>query len=328
MILKKIDNKDAQIETLQKLLQKSTSEKQQEAIQLEYLKLKNGYESEKENAYLIDFYLKDSKNTLVLHDLRLSHNGMTAQIDHLLINKLEIVLLESKFFSGLLEIKNDGSLEVSYEKKVVAYPNPIEQSKRHLQVLKDMLKDGGFLTNKLHQQISFRNQVIINPKTKVKNENLPKSFLKADSFISHWKEEKEKISLFQAIKLLVGMKSEDTINEIAKFLISQHVPYNFNYEQKYKITKEEVFQKEEKSIEIDKDTLPLCIKLKEYRKTTAASKNIKPYIVFINKTLDELLEKLPTTKEELLSINGFEARKIQDYGDDILRIIIEFKNKN
>ena len=135
MILKQTDNKTSQLKILEKLLEESTSDSQKELIKKDYYKLKNGYEAEKENSYLIDFYLKDSKNTIVLHDLRLDHDGLTAQIDHLLINRLEILILESKSFKGYLEIKKDNSLEVSYNGKITSYPNPLEQAKRHAEVV-------------------------------------------------------------------------------------------------------------------------------------------------------------------------------------------------
>ncbi len=47
-----------------------------------------GQRGEKESAYLIDFDFGKSPNWAVLHDLQLEHGGRTAQIDHVLINRL------------------------------------------------------------------------------------------------------------------------------------------------------------------------------------------------------------------------------------------------
>jgi len=48
--------------------------------------LKAGRRGEHDTAYEIDFHLGESKNTMVLHDLRFElDDGRVAQIDHLLI---------------------------------------------------------------------------------------------------------------------------------------------------------------------------------------------------------------------------------------------------
>lgn len=49
--------------------------------------------------------------------------------------------------------------------------------------------------------------------------------------------------------------------------------------------------------------------------------NFKPFMVFSDKTLEELIEKLPKTKLELKEISGFGNVKIEKYGEDILKII-------
>jgi ATP-dependent DNA helicase RecQ len=43
--------------------------------------------------------------------------------------------------------------------------------------------------------------------------------------------------------------------------------------------------------------------------------NIPPYIVFSDKTLNEISQKLPTTKEEFLAINGVGEMKLKKYGE-------------
>ena len=185
MILKQTDNKTSQLKILEKLLEESTSDSQKELIKKDYYKLKNGYEAEKENAYLIDFYLKDTKNTIVLHDLRLEYSGLTAQIDHILINRLEILILESKSFKGYLEIKKDNSLEVSYNRKITSYPNPLEQAKRHAEVVKKVLAANNIISDGFFSSgYKINSQVVINPNTTVRNKTLPEHFSKADIFVT------------------------------------------------------------------------------------------------------------------------------------------------
>jgi superfamily II DNA helicase RecQ len=324
MILKEIDDKTKEIKTLEKLIKESSSEKQKILIKKDLTTLKNGFEAEKDNSYLINFYLKDAKNTIVLHDIRLEHNNLTAQIDHILINKVEIVVVESKSFSGILDIKPDGSFEVDYNGKIRTFNNPIEQNKRHAELLKQFLNDHNLLKNKIGQEISIKNQVILNPKTTIKNTILPNGIIRADQFISDWRNKLNDVSIFQITKALLSMKSQEIITDIANILIQNHKPINFNYEKKYKISKnteikEEIQISQESSKE--KNIESIKQELKEFRLKKAKEKNFKPYMIFSDKTLEELLSNLPKDKKELKQINGFGDVKIEEFGEEIIKII-------
>ena len=323
MILKQTDNKTSQLKILEKLLEESTSDSQKELIKKDYYKLKNGYEAEKENAYLIDFYLKDTKNTIVLHDLRLEHSGLTAQIDHILINRLEILILESKSFKGYLEIKKDNSLEVSYNGKITSYPNPLEQAKRHAEVVKKVLAANNIISDGFFSSgYKINSQVVINPNTTVRNKTLPEHFSKADIFVTEWRKRTDSIGLIKAVKLLlVGMKSKDEISNIGNFLLSMHKPIEFDYQKKYKIAKKEEITKLEKAQDDKIEKPDIETQLKKYRYEVSLSKKIKPYMVFSDKTLSELLAKSPTNLKELEDINGFGPVKVQEYGAAILEIL-------
>lgn len=98
MILKEIDKqKEEDIKLLKEKLNLSKNEKQKYLIKQELSKLETGLQGNQETAYFIDFNLKDSENYTILHDLRLEIDGLTAQIDHLLINKaLGVILVETK----------------------------------------------------------------------------------------------------------------------------------------------------------------------------------------------------------------------------------------
>lgn len=172
MILKKLGNEtEKQINVLRDLLNNSNSTAQKKLIKSDLKRLENGYKSEKDNAYYLDFAFKDSTHSIILHDIRLEHNGRTAQIDHIFIGRTGITVLESKSFTGELTIKDDSSLVVKYEKTINTYPNPIEQNNRHIQVLKELIDDKFNLqeNTKFLGGIDITSKVIINPKTTVVN---------------------------------------------------------------------------------------------------------------------------------------------------------------
>ena len=63
-------------------------------------------------------------------------------------------------------------------------------------------------------------------------------------------------------------------------------------------------------------------KLKLWRRDKANRENIKPYIIFSDSTLIDITNKLPKSKDELLEIRGVGEKKIQKYGDELLKLLI------
>ena len=89
---------------------------------------------------------------------------------------------------------------------------------------------------------------------------------------------------------------------------------------------EEFDEKEQEQQKIS-DTQKLAVynKLKQYRYNKANELNYKPYFIFTNEELDNIVANMPKTKEELLQINGFGEKKVELYGKDILNIIVNIK---
>ncbi len=61
--------------------------------------------------------------------------------------------------------------------------------------------------------------------------------------------------------------------------------------------------------------------LKEWRKGISTKSGMPAYIIFHDKTLIEIAQKMPRTIQELEEINGLGPVKIMRYGEDILRIV-------
>lgn len=64
-------------------------------------------------------------------------------------------------------------------------------------------------------------------------------------------------------------------------------------------------------------------RLRNYRYIKAQELKYEPYFIFSNAVLDEIILKLPKTKEELILIKGFGQKKVELYGKDIIDIIIK-----
>ena len=225
------------IKTLKDLLKKSKSDSQKKLIQSDLKKVENGYIAEKENSYHLDFHLGESKNHILLHNIRLEHNDRIAQIDHILINRMGITLLESKSFKGILDIKEDGALSIDYGKYTKTLPNPIEQNNRHAIVLESLINDlfDLPLNVKTLGGLKFYTKVLINPKTSIKNKKLPDGFERADRYATSRLEEIDKMNPLTILKIAATMLSIDTAKELANFLIENNKPLVFDYTKKYHI---------------------------------------------------------------------------------------------
>lgn len=244
MLYKEIDSKQDEINELRNLLIKSNNTYQKELIQKDLSRVENGYKSEKNSAYYFNFYLKESSNNIILHDIRIEHNGRVAQLDHIIVNRLGIILLENKSFRGKLTINADGSLSVDYGKNIRTFPNPIEQNNRHKEVVKELIGDKMDLpfNMKLFGGIPITSKVIIDPNTSVTNTTLPEEFERADSFISNRVKEMDNISTIDVFKSIAKTITMERVKEISNFLIKNHKPIKFNYLRKYPI-KQKVSEK-------------------------------------------------------------------------------------
>jgi ATP-dependent DNA helicase RecQ len=65
--------------------------------------------------------------------------------------------------------------------------------------------------------------------------------------------------------------------------------------------------------------------LKEWRKKRAKTENVPPYVIFNDKTIDELAEKRPVFSTELIQISGIGDHKAKKYGKEVMKIMLTFK---
>ena len=68
-------------------------------------------------------------------------------------------------------------------------------------------------------------------------------------------------------------------------------------------------------------------KLRHLRMTIALEKNVKAFLICNDKTLTEICEKLPQTKEEFLRINGIGETKYSEFGERFIECIKKYINK-
>lgn len=269
MILKQKDTRTEDIQELNRLLSLNISSKQRFLIERELKCLMSGNSGESSSAYYLDFRFKDTANWAVIHDLRIEHCGMVAQIDHLLINRfLEIHVLESKNYFYGIRIKDNGEFESYNGKGYQGIESPIEQNKRHIELLQKTINDKNLAPTRLGMSIpiSFTNYVLVAPSARI-DRPVKQSFdtsmvIKADAYASHLENAADKRSVVSVLTTATKLVGADTLEEFAQKIIRLHRPGKFNYVGKFGI--------DENAVQPVQDNIaqPPTSQTKEDKKTT------------------------------------------------------------
>ena len=233
MIIKKADDKTKRLALLAELKKSAALDAQQkEWLDEELSRVRRGIEGERDAAFYIDSYLKDSKNNAVIHDLRLEVDGEVAQIDHLIVNRLmHFVLIETKCFNGNVSINEFGEFSVTYANgRTYGIPSPIEQSKRHQRVLSKLVEQLG-ITGRLGVKPSFHHLVLLHPKAVIQRPNKKdldtSNVIKADA-LPAWHDQwaDKTLGVADTLTGLLSIRSTDTIKEWAQQFTQKHRPSN------------------------------------------------------------------------------------------------------
>jgi hypothetical protein len=144
MLIKAATDKQPQVDALEALLQRPDVDAQTRSrIDQEIRMIRAGVSGERDAAYEIEFHLGNNLNQMTIHDLRIECDGRVAQIDHLIINRLlDIWVCESKHFAEGVEINELGEWVAFYGSRPRGIPSPVEQNRRHTEVLTDVFAKG------------------------------------------------------------------------------------------------------------------------------------------------------------------------------------------
>ncbi|MDO8374109.1 MAG: nuclease-related domain-containing protein [Polaromonas sp.] len=229
MLIKSADDKSRRLALLQDL-QKSPllDARQKEWLRVELRNLTAGIKGEREAAFHLDGHYKDGQNNVLLHDLRFQIDGEVAQIDHLVINRTGyMVLIETKNYSGDLEVNAHGEFTVRYGKERYGIPSPYEQSRRHARILGKLLERLEICT-RTDKLPEFHNVVLMHPQAIIQRPDakaFDTSFLiKADQFRAWHEKLVDSISTGGVFKAMLNIRSPDTIKEWGEKLMRQHRP--------------------------------------------------------------------------------------------------------
>lgn len=328
VFLKASNQAEEYIKKLKLLLEKS-DDKLKEEIEKQITIAEFGLLGEKNVA----FELKNSGiDMYILQDLCLEYNELTAQIDYLIVTRKRVYVIESKNLIGDIEINNGGDFIRTYQLKgrkiKEGIYSPITQNMRHLQIIKEVRKavKGNFITKKWFENYFDENYksivVLANPKTvlnaKFAKKEVKEQIVRADQLVQRIKEMDKQVKEEMAEKEMI---------EVANFFLAQNQESRKDYAEKYA----EISKKVQASI-VDNAVVEnittenatreqIVAELKAFRLERSRQEKIKPYYIFNDAQMEELIDKNPKSKEELCQVSGFGKVKADKYGEVILSII-------
>lgn len=238
MIIKPADDKQQQRAVLQDLLNHPSADAAAKIrIEQELRNIQAGIRGEEEAAYEMKVHYGDSANWMIIHDLRIEHGGLVAQIDHLVMNRcLEMWVCESKHFSEGVAVNEHGEFAAFYRSKPYGVPSPIEQNNRHILILKRLFDSGAV---KLPTRLGFKikpdlkSLVLVSkgarisrPKAKVDGLD---SIIKNDMLFKTIDKSLDSSNPFGIAKIVGG----DTLEVLARELAKLHKPIEFNWHAKF-----------------------------------------------------------------------------------------------
>ncbi|WP_377887548.1 HRDC domain-containing protein [Alkalihalobacillus sp. R86527] len=261
---------------------------------------------------------------LILHDVHLEFENYKAQIDFIVITHKFILVLEVKKLFGNIRITDKGEFQrvITKNNRVVnkeGMYSPVNQAERHVNILEKLLKSKGIITKcPIRGAVTFANPKTIIDMSPDVPADIQSRVIRHDQIKSFIKDELDSKS---PVFML-----DHSLHEIAQVILQNNKEQQFNVSD-YTLKKLRHTKKTSHHINptIHTNTEHTNEKLKaslvEFRLQRSKELNMKPYHIFTNKIVDELLEKKPNTLNQLLEIDGIGPKKVEDFGDDILTII-------
>ena len=117
--------------------------------------------------------------------------------------------------------------------------------------------------------------------------------------------------------LQVGEKAEKLLDGTDKLLLR---------EKKTKVEKKSTKRKGRGRSQMAKSD-SIFERLRKVRLDLAREEKVPPYLIFSDRTLVEMCQKMPETEEEMLDISGVGTHKMQKYGDAFLSVIRSFREE-
>lgn len=339
VFLKESSNAEEQIAKL-KTLEYSLNSEGQSILKQDIKCLEYGIAGEKN----IAFELKNSHMPMyILHDIYLEDGNFSAQIDYLVFTRKLCFIIECKNLYGDVEINNVGDFirttEFGGKKKKEGIYSPITQNQRHLELLKKARMENKsnfmtkFIAGALFENFHVPLVVLANPKTvlnaKFAKKEIKDRVIRADQLVKCMKEINDRSK--------EASSSDERTLEWAQSYLAMHKEVTKDYTKKYEAYKLVAMPNDsvkststpvitpaivENALPLEES--PLFMELKAFRLNKSRTENIKPYFIYNDNQLRDLISRMPRNSEELETVSGFNEAKAKKYGNAILEILRKY----
>ena len=287
----------------------------------------------------IAFELKNSHLPIyILHDIYLEDGELNAQIDYLVFTKKICFVIECKNLYGNIEITNNGdfirSIDLGGKVKREGIYSPITQNQRHMELMKKLKTESKnnmlskFVAGRYFEDFHKSVVVLANPKTvmnsKFASKEIKGKVIRADQLVTYIKDmyDKSKETAISDEKLLTWAKSFLVLHKnVERNYTAKYEPYRIGATVSDIEIKSQSYD-EEKIIPIEETDI--FKDLKAYRLEKSREEKIKPYYIYNDNQLKDLINKMPLCKEEMKKIAGFGEVKANKYGNDIFDILKKY----
>lgn len=239
MILKNMDEHAAELATIERLLLSEPADPVSRALKKDRAAILNSLKHQRDSAYHLDFYFKDSPDWVVLHDLRLEMGEDVARIDHLLIGRqLDIYVVESRYYNADVKIDEKGDFHCLFNKKPVIMASPVARNLRNIEFLRQFLNHNGLLPTRLGLTIKprYHNVVLVSPTSRVSRPNgVSDAFpevIAADRFLAAFKKAQHEFPLTDFVNLARQLTPE-ALGDLASRLAQRHFPRSIDFAERY-----------------------------------------------------------------------------------------------
>lgn len=247
VFLKNDSDLNRQLEQLVSLRETAPSEIL-ERIDKDILILKAGIAGEKNIEYELS---QASYPMAILHDLYITHENTSAQIDYLIVTRGCTFIIESKNLIGEITVNHKGEftrkLNIGNRFYQEGIYSPITQNKRHMDLLKEIIvsRQSNILRKSLvsnNFQTFYKSLVVFaNPKCAVNDRYAPKEIknqlIKADRLVAYMHEINSRLSS-------LDISSEKEMMANAEALLKMHQDNPVDYTSKYQSLIEEYKNRE------------------------------------------------------------------------------------
>lgn len=228
MLMKSMDDKSADIASLETLLARPDLTRQQSGdIRNQLYNVRTGLSGEKTAAHFLDVLFDESDRTALIHDLRLQVGAHFTQIDHLLLNRFgRAYVLETKNLKADLECSETGLWTAWYDNKPVRIASPVEQARSQVALLSRWLKANAITVKRIEPVILVAPTCRVISNRNKRDEDVP--IVQSDMFRRWYENDRNVGSLPGMIwSIATGWTVED-LRKYGQILVDAHTPLQPN----------------------------------------------------------------------------------------------------